>query len=178
MVRPDHGSGHDDAALLNAAHAVLQEDARAARAARAAREENEPPLPRPHTQGRGGLGRGACGEGTAPPDRIERASCSGRSFVTRRLQEHSGGSTGERTIWPFDGIGFLPQITVYASPDLFRKIGLAANQFAPQRVRQPLAALASRPRDRFGTNLIALSGKPLAQPERLAVVGDPGPIPA
>ncbi|MCS6931295.1 MAG: hypothetical protein NZM27_03690 [Acetobacteraceae bacterium] len=88
------------------------------------------------------------------------------------------GSTGERTIWPFDGIGFLPQITVYASPDLFRKIGLAANQFAPQRVRQPLAALASRPRDRFGTNLIALSGKPLAQPERLAVVGDPGPIPA
>ena len=52
-------------------------------------------------------------------------------------------------------------------------MAVAANHFAREGFRQPLAVLASRPRDRFETNLIALRGKPLDPPERLSVVGDP-----
>ena len=172
-VHPDHGGGHDDAAVLNAAYIVLREEARAALAARAAQRAEETLRFRDPLRNGVAVWAWAGAGTTTPSDRIERASYSDRNFVKRRLWELSGGGTDEWTIWPFDGNSFLTPLTAYASPELFREMAVAANHFAREGFRQPLAVLSSRPRDRFEANLIALRGKPLDRPERMAVVGDP-----
>ena len=172
-VHPDNGGASAEAALLNAAYAVLRRQARPS----SARSAGPPFGPRQGTDDpkRDGVAVWAWAGADALPlsDRIERPDLSDRNFVKRRMWELCGRRTDEWTIWPFDGQDFLSPLTVYATSDQFAEMVYAAQHFARVGTTAPLAVVAARSLGCVDVWLIGVRGEPLARPERYPVRGDP-----
>ncbi|MFN6955085.1 MAG: hypothetical protein ACK4PG_09845 [Acetobacteraceae bacterium] len=162
----------EDAARLDAAHAVLDRQVRAT----PPRPAGPPFAPRPQFDDpkRDGFAVWAWAgvDGQPASDRIERADCSDRNFVKRRMWELSGRRTDEWTIWPFNGHGFLAPLTVYATSDQFPDMVHAAQDFARVGGVPPVAVGAARSIGGFAFWLIGIGATPLAKPERYPLAHD------